>query len=430
MVGALQYWVDLGQTHKVMPGGTIEWGTLRQNFLEQKTAMMWHSTGNLTAVKKNAAFDFGVAMLPASVRRGTPTGGGNFYIFKKTTPEERKAAMKLIRFLTEPERTAEWSIKTGYLGTRPDAYHTKAAGGLRPDLPAGRGRPRPAGVRHGRALDLPDRPCAQAAGRRDPSGADRRQVAGRGPGLGPRPGRQAGSSATAKAAARSRRGPGRRPPVFSRGNSMSIRQDRLVHVYGWLLLMPAAVLLIAFTHYPTLATLAHSLFTDGTAVRPARFVGLENYELMLDDEVFWKVVVNNLWYAAGTIPVSIALALLMAVWVNGKLPARGLVRMAYFTPTVLPMIAVANIWLFFYSPDIGLLDQVFGRLWRIRPQLAGRPGDRARLHHRHDGVEGGRVFHDLLPRRPANPAAGARRGGQAGGRQPAGPSFAGSPSRS
>ncbi|MEM7222019.1 MAG: sugar ABC transporter permease [Pseudomonadota bacterium] len=141
---------------------------------------------------------------------------------------------------------------------------------------------------------------------------------------------------------------------------MSLGRDRMVHVYGWLLLTPAAILLIAFTHYPTAATLFHSFFTDGTAVRPAQFVGLDNYDLMLSDEVFWKVVVNNLWYAAGTIPVSIALALLMAVWVNGKLPARGLVRMAYFTPTVLPMIAVANIWLFFYTPDIGLVDQVLG----------------------------------------------------------------------
>jgi sn-glycerol 3-phosphate transport system permease protein len=48
----------------------------------------------------------------------------------------------------------------------------------------------------------------------------------------------------------------------------------------------------------------------------------------------------------------------MAVWVNGKLPARALVRTAYFTPTILPMIAVANIWLFFYTPQIGLLDQL------------------------------------------------------------------------
>ena len=123
-VEALQFWKDLGNKHGVMPSGTIEWGTLRQNFLEGKTAMMWHSTGNLTTVKNKAKFDFGVAMLPAKKRRGTPTGGGNFYIFKKSSPEERSASLKLIRFLTQPERTAEWSMKTGYLGTRADAYAT------------------------------------------------------------------------------------------------------------------------------------------------------------------------------------------------------------------------------------------------------------------------------------------------------------------
>ena len=123
-VEALQFWKDLGNKHGVMPSGTIEWGTLRQNFLEGKTAMMWHSTGNLTTVKNKAKFDFGVAMLPAKKRRGTPTGGGNFYIFKKSSPEERSASLKLIRFLTQAERTAEWSMKTGYVGTRADAYAT------------------------------------------------------------------------------------------------------------------------------------------------------------------------------------------------------------------------------------------------------------------------------------------------------------------
>ena len=125
-VSALQFWHDLGNKHGVMPSGTIEWGTLRKNFLEGTTAIMWHSTGNLTVVKKRAKFDFGVAMLPASKGRGTPTGGGNFYIFKKSSPAERKASMKLIRFLTQPQRTAEWSMKTGYIGTRPDAYETDA----------------------------------------------------------------------------------------------------------------------------------------------------------------------------------------------------------------------------------------------------------------------------------------------------------------
>ena len=85
---------------------------------------MWHSSGNLTVVKKKAKFDFGVAMLPANKRRGTPTGGGNFYIFKNSTAEEKQAALKLIKFMTSPTRTAEWSIKTGYLGTGPGAYET------------------------------------------------------------------------------------------------------------------------------------------------------------------------------------------------------------------------------------------------------------------------------------------------------------------
>ena len=124
VVEALGFWKDLGSKYKIMPEGTIEWGTLRQSFLEQKTAIMWHSTGNLTTVKDKADFDFGVAMLPASKRRGSPTGGGNFYIFKKSSPEERKAAMRLIKFMTSPQRSAEWSVKTGYMGVSPAAYET------------------------------------------------------------------------------------------------------------------------------------------------------------------------------------------------------------------------------------------------------------------------------------------------------------------
>jgi sn-glycerol 3-phosphate transport system substrate-binding protein len=124
VIGALDFWVSLGKKHKVMPEGTIEWGTLRQAFTEGKTAMMWHTTGNLTAVKDTAKFPFGVAMLPASKQRGSPTGGGNFYVFKKTTPEERKAAIAFVKWMTTPERAADWSMATGYVATRPDAYET------------------------------------------------------------------------------------------------------------------------------------------------------------------------------------------------------------------------------------------------------------------------------------------------------------------
>ena len=129
-------------------------------------------------------------------------------------------------------------------------------------------------------------------------------------------------------------------------------------LYGWLLLLPAAALLALFTHYPVVATLWHSFLSTPKGSRPAVWVGLDNYRQLAEDAIFWQAFVNNFWFALGTIPASIALALLMAVWVNGNLAGRGFLRLAYFTPTVLPMIAVANIWLFFYTPEYGLLEQV------------------------------------------------------------------------
>jgi sn-glycerol 3-phosphate transport system permease protein len=141
----------------------------------------------------------------------------------------------------------------------------------------------------------------------------------------------------------------------------------------WLLLLPALVLLVAFTHYPAVATVWHSVFSTPKGDRGAVFVGLENYALMADDPVFWRALANNLWFALGTIPVSIALAVLMALWVNDRLAGRGLLRLAYFTPTVLPMIAVANIWLFFYTPQYGLLEQLTQALGLASHNWLGDP---------------------------------------------------------
>lgn len=136
--------------------------------------------------------------------------------------------------------------------------------------------------------------------------------------------------------------------------------QRAVHAY--LLLLPALVLLFGFTHLPALQSVVDSFFSTPKGARPAVWVGLENYAVMVDDPTFWRALRNNLWFALGTIPASIALALCMAVWVNGRMTGRTWLRMAYFTPTVLPMIAVANIWLFFYTPGYGLLEQLTGVL--------------------------------------------------------------------
>jgi len=134
-----------------------------------------------------------------------------------------------------------------------------------------------------------------------------------------------------------------------------------MHVQGWLLALPAVILLATFTHVPTVATIVDSLFSTPQGRKPAAFVGFDQYRTMLADPIFWRALHNNLLYALITVPVAMCLALAMALWVNGRIRGRAALRLAYFTPTILPMVAAANIWLFFYTPDYGLLDQI-GRL--------------------------------------------------------------------
>jgi sn-glycerol 3-phosphate transport system permease protein len=153
------------------------------------------------------------------------------------------------------------------------------------------------------------------------------------------------------------------------------RRRRLA-LYGWMLVTPALILLTLFAFAPTATTLWVSLFSRGTSRRPPVFVGLDNYAALIDDPAFWQAVGNNLLYAGVTIPVSVALALAMALWANSRIPARSFVRAAYFTPTMLPMIAAANLWLFFYTPGLGIIDRIAGLFgigatnWLGQPETA------------------------------------------------------------
>lgn len=125
-----------------------------------------------------------------------------------------------------------------------------------------------------------------------------------------------------------------------------------------ILLCLPCLLLAAFTHYPLLQSVLGSFWNNGTAIRPSRFVGLDNYQQLLTDERLAKVLWNSLLYALVTIPVSIALSLSMALLVDSKLPGRPFMRLSFFLPTMLPMIAVANLWLYVYAPGIGLIAQI------------------------------------------------------------------------
>ncbi len=125
-VEALQYWIDLTAKYKAHPPGIADWATAPRDFLEGKAAMIWHTTGNLSNIRANAKFPFGVAMLPEMKRRGSPTGGGNFHLFKGASKAQQEASITFLKWITSPERAAQWGIDTGYVATRPDAWQTEA----------------------------------------------------------------------------------------------------------------------------------------------------------------------------------------------------------------------------------------------------------------------------------------------------------------
>ncbi|MCP4384272.1 MAG: sugar ABC transporter permease [Hyphomicrobiales bacterium] len=126
-----------------------------------------------------------------------------------------------------------------------------------------------------------------------------------------------------------------------------------------ILLCVPILVLVAFTHYPLLQSVIGSFWNNATAIRPSRFVGLDNYQELLNDDRLARVLWNSALYALVTIPVTIALSISMALLVNSKLPGRAFMRLSFFLPTMLPMIAVANLWLFVYAPGIGLMAQIF-----------------------------------------------------------------------
>ena len=125
-IEALQFMGDLSHKYNIMPSGVLDTGTTPGDFISGRTAMLYHSTGNLTNIKTNAKFDFGVALLPEKKHRGSPTGGGSLYIFKHSSPEQLAATMKFVVWMTSAEQAARWSIGTGYVAPRPDAWETQA----------------------------------------------------------------------------------------------------------------------------------------------------------------------------------------------------------------------------------------------------------------------------------------------------------------
>ena len=133
------------------------------------------------------------------------------------------------------------------------------------------------------------------------------------------------------------------------------------------LLVPSLAILVTFTHYPALAALWTSLVTPGVGV------SISQFETMVNDPVFGQALRNTALFALGTVPASMALALVMAIWVNPKLRGRGFLRLAYFTPAILPVVATASIWLFFFTPGYGPISRLVTTLGFADQNWLGDP---------------------------------------------------------
>lgn len=126
VVQALQDFADLSAKHKAMPKDILLWANMPNDFVNGKAAMIWHSSGSLTNILKQAKFEVGVSYTVGSKGFGAPTGGGNMYILKGISPERQAAAWKFIQFMTAADIQADWSIQTGYVPGRQSAMNTQA----------------------------------------------------------------------------------------------------------------------------------------------------------------------------------------------------------------------------------------------------------------------------------------------------------------
>lgn len=139
----------------------------------------------------------------------------------------------------------------------------------------------------------------------------------------------------------------------------------------WLLVFPTALGVATFTLYPMIATAYRSLWKQNQAVRVPRWVGLGNYQTIFTDDTFREVLRNTVFFIVGTVPASVLIALLLALFLNRKLRGIGAFRSAFFYPTVLPMVSAAAIWLFLYTPNFGLINQYLAPLGFGHPNWLG-----------------------------------------------------------
>ena len=134
------------------------------------------------------------------------------------------------------------------------------------------------------------------------------------------------------------------------------RRDLLM---GLLFVSPWLVGFVLWTAYPLLSSLYYS-FTRYDLLRPAVWIGLDNYvELFTDDSQFFTVIYNTLYYVLLSAPLGVISAFLMGALLNTKIAARPFFRAIFFFPAIVPTVVVAVVWQFLLNIQFGAINSVF-----------------------------------------------------------------------
>jgi len=133
-------------------------------------------------------------------------------------------------------------------------------------------------------------------------------------------------------------------------------------IEGILYTSPWIVGFIVFVAGPLFASLYLS-FTKYNVLRPAKFIGLENYIVALTkDPLFLPSIGRTFYYAALLVPLSMIGSLVVAILLNQKLVATTAWRTMFFLPTLTPLIAAALLWRWMLNPDVGLVNYLLGQV--------------------------------------------------------------------
>lgn len=152
---------------------------------------------------------------------------------------------------------------------------------------------------------------------------------------------------------------------------MSTGQARL---QAYLFALPALAIFAAFVLYPMLATLALGFFSWKAMSLGKQWVGLANYAELLRDPVFYTCLKNNGLWIMVSLAVQLPLALGLAIVLSSAASRYRALRTAFFTPFVLPVVAVALIWWLIYEPNFGLANALIGAAGRALARLLGQAG--------------------------------------------------------